>query len=415
MEKRSRPSRLIILTSAFPYDRGESFLETELEYLCTRFDSVVLVPYKAKEKAYSRVLPENVSVFPMLRPRRFFVLKFLFLGVFNTISWRPFLGELRKKGFFFKTPRNFVHWLSRSLLVRMMSSNSALRRLFLSEAFDQVIYSYWGTVPASFYGSVGATCPFVVRMHGVDIYEERPDNHGYIFGRRALLSNVSFIAHISEHGRDYLRSKYPDVEYKSRILRLGVSFIGTSPWVRDGRLKLVTCSRIIPLKRLELLAAALKMVKIPVRWTHIGDGCGRETLEQLMTGLPEHISGFMLGYLSNKEMMDFYVQNPVDLFVNISSTEGVPVTVMEALSCAIPVLATDVGGTSELVDDSVGRLLPADLSAGFLASAIEKFASLSVTEHEALRNAAWDRWKERADALSNYSSMADFMTSLLRD
>ena len=46
----------------------------------------------------------------------------------------------------------------------------------------------------------------------------------------------------------------------------------------------------------------------------------------------------------------------IDLFINTSSSEGVPVSIMEALSVGIPIIATDVGGTKEIVTKTTARI-----------------------------------------------------------
>ena len=45
---------------------------------------------------------------------------------------------------------------------------------------------------------------------------------------------------------------------------------------------------------------------------------------------------------------------PVDLFLTVSANEGIPVSIMEAQSFGIPVIATDVGGISEIVNNVNG-------------------------------------------------------------
>ena len=68
------------------------------------------------------------------------------------------------------------------------------------------------------------------------------------------------------------------------------------------------------------------------------------------------------GQLQNSEVLDFYNNTQIDCFVTTSSTEGLPVSIMEALCYGIPVLATSVGGIPEAVDDKVGFLLNSEFS-----------------------------------------------------
>jgi glycosyltransferase involved in cell wall biosynthesis len=57
----------------------------------------------------------------------------------------------------------------------------------------------------------------------------------------------------------------------------------------------------------------------------------------------------------------------------VSLSEGVPVSIMEAFSAGIPVYATNVGGTSEIVDNSNGKLLDVNISPEQLAEEIRSF------------------------------------------
>ena len=71
-----------------------------------------------------------------------------------------------------------------------------------------------------------------------------------------------------------------------------------------------------------------------------------------------------MGHYPNEELLRYYGSNHVDLFINTSSTEGVPVSIMEAQSFGIPVIATDTGGVKEVVTEGTGSLLPVDFRSG---------------------------------------------------
>ena len=62
-----------------------------------------------------------------------------------------------------------------------------------------------------------------------------------------------------------------------------------------------------------------------------------------------------LGFQENQ----FKVYEKIDLFILPSRTEGCPIVVVEAMAMGVPVIASNVGGTSELVSDDVGVLIPA--------------------------------------------------------
>jgi glycosyltransferase involved in cell wall biosynthesis len=65
------------------------------------------------------------------------------------------------------------------------------------------------------------------------------------------------------------------------------------------------------------------------------------------------------------------VHHALDLFVQSSDYEGTPNAVLEAMALGAPVVATNVGGTGELIADGVhGRLIPPG-DAGALTTAID--------------------------------------------
>jgi glycosyltransferase involved in cell wall biosynthesis len=63
------------------------------------------------------------------------------------------------------------------------------------------------------------------------------------------------------------------------------------------------------------------------------------------------------------DLLDLYRR--AHAFVHVSMTEGVPKVLVEALGCATPIVATDVGGVRDVLDDGRAGLLvpPADLDA----------------------------------------------------
>jgi glycosyltransferase involved in cell wall biosynthesis len=67
------------------------------------------------------------------------------------------------------------------------------------------------------------------------------------------------------------------------------------------------------------------------------------------------------------------MRGPFDAFINVSESEGVPVSIMEGFSFEITVFATDAGGSAEIVDDSYGVIIPVQYEQAFLAEMIEKF------------------------------------------
>jgi glycosyltransferase involved in cell wall biosynthesis len=92
------------------------------------------------------------------------------------------------------------------------------------------------------------------------------------------------------------------------------------------------------------------------------------------------------------------------LFVNLSDSEGLPVAIMEAMSAGVPVVATDVGGTAEIVSSAKsGVLLEPDPAVADISAAIEAFTDMPDAEYSAYAHAAWSTWNLEFNAEVNYS------------
>jgi glycosyltransferase involved in cell wall biosynthesis len=106
--------------------------------------------------------------------------------------------------------------------------------------------------------------------------------------------------------------------------------------------------------------------------------------------------------------MAHYRDHPVDLFISTTASEGGrPVSMAEALSCGVPVVATDVGGVPEIVAEDHGWLVQSHPTAEDVAACVGRVVDRS--DLAAFRDAARRYWEQhlRAEDLSE-----DFARSL---
>ena len=132
-----------------------------------------------------------------------------------------------------------------------------------------------------------------------------------------------------------------------------------------------TIGRLEPVKDFETLirAVAQLMPTLRGKLLIIGDGPERARLEQVVREQPQPLDVHFLGHRDDARQW----LAGCDIYVNSSISEGVSLTILEAMAAALPIVATQVGGTPEVVDESCGRLIPSrDASA--LADALLKLA-----------------------------------------
>ncbi|MBQ9797525.1 MAG: glycosyltransferase [Clostridia bacterium] len=102
--------------------------------------------------------------------------------------------------------------------------------------------------------------------------------------------------------------------------------------------------------------AKLRREGLPVRLLLLGDGSMRETLEQEISNLDAKDFVTLAG---NREPILPYLA-VTDVYVSASTSEGLPFNVMEAMSCGLPIVASDTKGQNDLLEQTTAILYPLD-------------------------------------------------------
>ena len=402
---------ILLITNQFPYGHGETFLETEIEFIAAKFCKVIIYA-QTDLNTNTRSLPNNCFVFNnnSLKTHvkcRILRLIFLFMSMFRKV----FIKEIRNGGAIYWSPIA----LGRCLRRLQQASMAQLLITYLLEKFQQIdlIYSYW--LNAGVLGSIMAapTKPIVSRAHGYDLYALRYKPQ-YIPFQRFCMENISQVYVISDDGYKYLTTMYPKCTHKIKKAYLGVIEKGMSNRSSDGVFRLVSCSNLISAKRVDIIAKAVRCLPFRTEWVHFGDGVEMAHIYDISKQCPNnniHIT--LKGHVDNKEVLEYYKTHPVDLFITTSKYEGLPVSIMEAASCGIPVMATSVGGIPEIVImNSTGVLLPADISVSDLIQEIEKFYHDKKFQELCSKN-IYKIFQDKFNAERNYRVFVSNLISLI--
>jgi colanic acid/amylovoran biosynthesis glycosyltransferase len=108
--------------------------------------------------------------------------------------------------------------------------------------------------------------------------------------------------------------------------------------------------------------------------------------------------------------LKYYNNNDIDVLVNVSHSEGIPVSMMEAQSCGIPVCAKNVGGVPEIVDNDNGVLLSEDVKPAGLAESLILFSNPDYRNKKS--ELSRRNWKWNFDAEKNYTEFAKRIKNL---
>lgn len=386
--------KLHIFTASYPYGFGESFLNNELPLLSEKFDEIFIYPIDPKgsiQKSYGQqatIVQESFGLGKEITLRdKLFIARIYFIE----------LVHIKQKLFFIRKARLFYAMLKKAVL--------HAKWLELDKFSEEDgYYSFWmndWALALAVLNKRGKHVNFVFRVNGFDIWDFRHEGN-YLPFRYFVYSQMKKVYSLSKTSRDYLLS-FGFFKEKIDYSYYGTRDVGACVDADSDRFVIFSCSSAIPLKRLEKIAKVVCALDFPVKWVHHGSGPTLDATKEIMTKAPSNV------VFKNTEKIDDYFKvlemerelSP-NLFINLSTTEGLPVTIMEAMSMGIPILANDVGSCSEFINETTGVLVGPDDSENEIAEVIK-----------GMRMKQWDRkkirsfWKENFSAEKNYRIFAD--------
>ncbi|MCO6018217.1 glycosyltransferase [Carnobacterium divergens] len=399
---------LILLTNYYPYYKGEEYIESEIEYLSSCYDKVIIISTMVSLKMeQTREVPPNVEIIKSnINHSKMGKLSMFFKNYINIRKDKEKVKNIKKE-----TETIFERLYSYYFEARALSIYKNIESNLASFEIDKfnvvTIYSYWFYITARVAIELknklfNQLQPYTIsRAHRYDLYENESPLK-FLPQRLFLLNELDNIYPCSQDGVDYLKNSYPMHTKKISVERLGT----IDPFIQmiesKDVLSIVTCSAVRKVKRLDLLIEALKILEfqdIPFKWTHIGNG---PELDELKKSAQKNLtcSNYsFVGFLKNNEVLNWYKNNPVTIFMNLSLSEGVPVSIMEAMSIGIPIVATDVGGTKEIVENNVnGLLLQKNCTPLEIANSIRQFYTMDLKKYNKFKINSKLIWENKSNA-----------------
>ena len=151
----------------------------------------------------------------------------------------------------------------------------------------------------------------------------------------------------------------------------------------DGHYNLVSIGHISPTKNHMLMCSAVDNLTkkgAPIELYMFGRFADESIVERIKALNNPHIH--MLGEVENPRQ---YLRN-ADVFCMSSVVEGMPISLIEALSCGLIPVCTAVGGIVDMVDEGRSGFLSNDLALESYTSALERFLALTTDEVEAMKS-----------------------------
>ncbi len=232
--------------------------------------------------------------------------------------------------------------------------------------------------------------PLVLTQHNTfieynNVWDEIEKLNDIAIGKQVLKEADKIIA-VSNATKNYVLSLEADPE-KIEVLHNGVDINRFRPLtgVKGEMRKKLGISKdanvVLTVRRLVYkngIDTLIESAKVAVKknpklvFIAVGKGPDFEEVEGKIAQLRLQKNFRLTGFVSDEELPRYY--NAADFFVLPSkSGEGLPLVALEAMACGLPVIATNVGGTSEIMNEDCGKLVPPN-SPESLGEAILKFS-----------------------------------------
>ena len=398
---------IYLLTNDFPYGKVEPYLFDEMNCVQNLKANITLVPLNRSE---SDGLREEFQGFRILNIKTDdYSSDKIPIGAKFFLLWIHFLDLVKaaKVGYFKSNYKN-----NYALLLRLYYTASKLSNDIKLKTGKIIVYSYWCdnlALIGIFAKLKNSNVKVVSRAHGFDVFKEQT-KYGYIPFRFFQMKHLSRLFSVSKSGARQIASDNAKYADKIAVSRLGVLDMGSNPHNVD-KLNIVTCCHIRNVKRLDIIANVLKDFSSDLAWHVIGTGPDFEKLKAQTKDFPKNVNVIFHGYLNKEQLNNFYKTQPVTALISTSSSEGIPVSMMEAASFGIPIISTDVGGCSEIVTERTGVLISKDNTATELLSGLKNILSSKLNTSD-FRKGVKEFWSQNFDAQKNYSHFIQSLSEM---
>ncbi|HTD42631.1 MAG TPA: glycosyltransferase [Bryobacteraceae bacterium] len=341
--------KIIYITANLPHGTGEAFVVPEVNQLVLSGQEVLVIPCSPRGRiVHGQELLQGARREALYSPN---VLKAATLATLaaarqTAAAVRPVFG-------------------SRSPAVMIKNLAVVPKALWLADVAVRWgadhIHCHWAgtTATMAMLASKISGVPWSLTAHRWDIVENNL--------LATKVRSASFVRFISEDGLRMARSIGIGTAENARVLHMGVA-VPARVQRRYGPRPIVLCpARLAEVKGHRFLLEAWSILQrrgVDGELWVAGDGSLRRELEALSGTLGLGGSTKFLGSVEHGALLKFYEEGAVSAVVLASVDlgdghhEGIPVGLIEAMSYAIPVVATAAGGTAELVIPGTGVLVP---------------------------------------------------------
>lgn len=417
---------IVIFTYKYPFSPPtEQFLDMELPYLKNPHVDVLIIPVSREIKTnqmYNTPIQIGARVAPLKRKGK---TKEILTALLRTPCYIRSLFDDYKRILETvpKVDRKFALKLTLQQYIQAEGMYQAIKVQFgeqLRNGYNKIVlYSYWLDASSlcivylkEYLKKYNMDVVAISRAHGAgDLYQGNLTD--YRPAERLIEKGLDSIYPISKSACKHLAKQGID---NTELARLGVPASGIQIECIKEKLVpvIVSCSVIDDNKRVGKIAEIISKIKNEsVTWVHFGGGEKENVvMKWCKENMPSNVRWEICGTTSHDEIMKYYSAYSPDLFINMSKVEGIPVSIMEAFSYAIPCIATNAGAVTEIVEDQKnGFLFPIKCNSDQVSGVISHYLKMRQDEKKRFRTAAFMTWQKTYNSQNTFKRFSEKIAS----
>jgi glycosyltransferase involved in cell wall biosynthesis len=405
---------ICIVTARTPLGPGEEFIWPEIAALVVRGLMIEVFPMRpGTRKKHWIDVPEGVTVcwVPLASIREA-------LGIIEVCLSNP-IRTLRALWAVVHDSKRVKHKLKNLMA---FGRGLVLAGVCRSKGVSH-IHAHWGstTATAAFVASTITGIPWSFTLHRWDIYDANM--------LVAKTESAEFVRCISSRGvQDTSNQLPPALRGKVQLVHLGVDLHALelsvkAPYEAHNCITMACVAAMVARKGHAALLEALSVLRtwgVGFRAIFVGDGPLLDEIRSRCESLGLTAEVQLMGRLDHSVVLDLYRQHDIDIAVLSTLAlgegvpgEGIPASLMEAMAAGVPVVATDCGGTSELIGSGAGFLVPCNDKIA-MATALRDLI-LDPDKRLDMGRAGYDRVRGGWDANASANALLELMGGNLRD
>ena len=399
--------KLVLLLNEYPYNPGEySFIRTELAALMKKYNVNII--------AFS---PSDIQKMPLdpkielyhckrkfgLKEKIEACLKF----VFSIIGVQEIAEIFRIKGNIIGKIYDSISFFSCAQQLRRFARKNHI----IDKREEAIVYSYWFNANCLAFlinKKDNPNMKVISRIHGYDLYNERNAFQRQPF-RTYMDRKIDKLFFVGDKGKEYYLNHWGVNKESNKYIVAPIGTRNDNSYIKNDVLRhsffrIVSCSNVIPLKRVDLIIKSLsELSDMEIEWVHFGTGellDHMQAMAKQLLGEKNNVRYAFKGFVPVEEIMEYYESNYIDCFITTSSTEGCPVSIQEAMSYGIPIIATAVGEIPNMIQGN-GELLSANPTIEEIMGSIYKLADSGQETILKMRGQSRKLWEEKYNARIN--------------